>query len=76
MNIQLVYTVIALFFWTVLGISFTKDRSRYRNCFLLFFAIASSIAALTFLAGDRQKEVLVGGWLICMIAVCFLYFAN
>lgn len=56
---KIIFCVIALLFWAVLIISFAIDRSRYRNCYLLFFALVSSIFALSFFAGDYQKPVLV-----------------
>ena len=54
----LVYSA-AIFFWVLLVISFLIDRSRYRNCYFLFLALASSVLALTFLAGEHQKTLLV-----------------
>ena len=54
----LIYSA-AIFFWVLLVISFLIDRSRYRNCYLLFLALASSLFALTFLAGEHQKTLLV-----------------
>lgn len=37
---------IPLIFWAVLIVSFIHDRSRYRNCFFLFFALASTFLSL------------------------------
>ena len=54
-----VYSAIALFFWLIFIISFTMDRSRYRNCYFLFAAILTSIPALTFIAGEHQAKVIV-----------------
>ena len=54
----LIYSA-AIFFWVLLVISFLIDRSRYRNCYFLFLALASSVLALTFLAGEHQKTLLV-----------------
>ncbi len=54
-----VYSGIAVFFWVLLYISFRRDRSRYRNCFLLFFATASTVIALSFLAGRFQKTFFI-----------------
>ena len=54
----LIYSA-AIFFWVLLVISFLIDRSRYRNCYFLFLALASSLFALTFLAGEHQKTLLV-----------------
>ena len=56
---KIIFCVIALLFWAVLIISFAIDRSRYRNCYLLFFALVSSIFALSFFAGDYQKPIIV-----------------
>lgn len=57
------------FFWVLLVISFLIDRSRYRNCYLLFLALASSVFALTFLAGEHQKTVLVVMMIVILIAL-------
>ena len=54
-----VYATMTAILWIVLLISFVKERSRYRNCYLLFVALFSSVVTLTFLAGDHQKTVLV-----------------
>lgn len=56
---MLVYSTIAVVLWVLLAISFARDRSRYRNCYILFFAIVFSIAALTFVAGKYQGTVLL-----------------
>ncbi len=45
--------------WLFLYWSFTHDRSRYRNCFILFFALLSTALTITFLAGPYQRQVLV-----------------
>lgn len=50
---------VTLFFWIVLIISLLVDRSRYRNCYFLFFALVSSVFSLTFLAGEYQHEVII-----------------
>ena len=57
------------FFWVLLVISFLIDRSRYRNCYLLFLALASSVFALTFLAGEHQKTVLVVMMITILVAL-------
>ena len=48
----------ALFWWVVLIISFDKDRSRYRNCYFLFFALISTVAAVSFLVNDGGETLL------------------
>ena len=59
----------ALFWWVLLMISFTKDRSRYRNCYLLFFALVTSVWAVTFMAGDKQRENLYVIVLLTVIVI-------
>lgn len=44
--------------WLLPAISCNKDRSRYRNCYLLFFALATTVLGLTFFTGDYQDKVL------------------
>ena len=58
-----------IFFWTLLIVSFINDRSRYRNCYFLFLALASTIFALTFLAGEHQKTVLVVMMITILVAL-------
>lgn len=54
-----VFTALSLILWALTGFSFAKDRSRYRNCYLLFVTLMVSIVALTFIAGDYQAQVMV-----------------
>lgn len=49
---------LTLFWWILFAISFSIDRSRYRNCYLLFFALVTTAWAATFLAGDKQMLVI------------------
>lgn len=58
-----------IFFWILLVVSFIIDRSRYRNCYLLFLALASTVFALTFLAGEHQKAVLVVMMITILVAL-------
>ena len=77
--INIVYTGLTLFFWTIFLISFVKDRSRYRNCYLLFFAIIVTVFSLSFLAGDKQSEALsfiMFSLLIVLLAVPVILIAN
>jgi uncharacterized SAM-binding protein YcdF (DUF218 family) len=53
------YLILTVILWIILLVSFVKERSRYRNCYLLFAALLSSLVTLTFLAGEHQKTVLV-----------------
>ena len=51
--VEALTAVTALFWWALLAISFNRDRSRYRNCFLLFFALIFSVAAVLEFAEER-----------------------
>lgn len=44
--------------WVLLIFSFNKDRSRYRNCYFLFFAIVFPFFVLLFSAGSYQGEII------------------
>jgi uncharacterized SAM-binding protein YcdF (DUF218 family) len=67
--INTVYSTVAIVLWAMLAVSFAKDRSRYRNCLMLFFAIAFSVVALTFVAGERQRFVLVAIMDVLLLAM-------
>ena len=54
-----VHLLVALFFWFILAISFKNDRSRYRNCYFLFFALVYTLFALTFAAGEHQVQLIL-----------------
>ena len=54
-KIEDLLTVIALCWWILLIISFTKDRSRYRNCGFLFLALMFTVAALAALGEEMEK---------------------
>ena len=51
--VEALTAVTALFWWALLAISFNRDRSRYRNCYYLFFALMFSLAAVLELAEER-----------------------
>lgn len=57
--IKVFYAIVTLITWGIFAYSFAKDRSRYRNCYLLFFAMIVTVFSATFLAEDRQVEALV-----------------
>lgn len=59
-NYALAVTGIAISWWAILAYSLESDRSRYRNCYFLFFALFFSLCAGVFLAGDKGLEFLVG----------------
>lgn len=53
-KIEDLLTIIAVCWWILLIISFTKDRSRYRNCCFLFCALFFTVAALAAI-GEQLK---------------------
>ena len=65
--------------WAAFLFAFRKDRSRYRNCYLLFVALLSLIPLMTVLAGDRAARVLLPlAWalLLCLLIVPFFLIFN
>ena len=52
-NAEKLILMITVFWWAMLLISFISDRSRYRNCYFLFFALASTVASSVALSYDR-----------------------
>ncbi|MBR2677780.1 MAG: YdcF family protein [Solobacterium sp.] len=67
--ITLIHCGITAGLWLFLYWSFTKDRSRYRNCFILFFALLSTAMTITFLAGPYQNQVISFLFLATTIAL-------
>lgn len=59
MGAVIISGVFSLFWWIVFFIAFHKDRSRYRNCYLLFFALLSLIPFILNAAGDYGSVVFV-----------------
>ena len=52
--VERVYIGVCLFFWLIFYLAFRKDRSRYRNCFLLFIAMLFTGLMLVSFAGDNM----------------------
>jgi len=73
-NAEIVASLGALFWWIVLIVSFEKDRSRYRNCYFLFFALVSTIIAATFFADAHQGEALLAIVLLVSAAILMVPF--
>ena len=67
--INVVYCGLAAFSWAVLIVSFIRDRSRYRNCYLLAFALMLTFFAITFFAGKYQNAVLSFTLLVMILVV-------
>lgn len=60
---------LSLMSWGLLSYTFRQDRSRYRNCFILFFALLLTAFAVTFLAGPYQNQVIAFIFLITSFAL-------
>ena len=74
MNAIAIAVLFTLIIWGMFYYSFSKDRSRYRNCHLLCLALLSLIPFVTTVSGDRAKEViLVSAWLT-MFAIMIVPF--
>ena len=58
---------LAILSWIALGVAMEKERSRYRNCYILFVAIVFSIIALTTLFGENQ-----GMAILLLVNIIFL----
>ena len=66
---------IALFWWALFLFCFIRDRSRYRNCFLLFFALGSGYLAISYYAGEYQITVLlVTAWILSAVILIVPFF--
>ncbi len=68
---------LAIIAWTVFLLFFAKDRSRYRNCYLLCFALGFSVLTIAFLfgedyAGPALLAILLAFALAVMIVPFFL----
>ena len=59
--ITLLFTLI---WWGIFYYSFHKDRSRYRNCHLLAFALLSMVPFALAASGEHAKEVVYTTFLL------------
>ena len=69
--ITLLFTVI---FWGMFYYSFSRDRSRYRNCYLLFFALLSMIPFFINIAGDQAREMMFVTFLLIVAVLLVVPF--
>ncbi|MBQ3322109.1 MAG: YdcF family protein [Firmicutes bacterium] len=61
--------VFSIIFWILLIITFIRDRSRYRNCYFLFFAVLFTIAALSFAGEEFESNIILFEFLILFLAL-------
>ena len=68
---DLLFVLFALFFWGLFYFSFSKDRSRYRNAYLLFMALAATYVTILYFSGSYITEVLIvtGGLIFIAILI-------
>ena len=57
MSDQPITLIIAIALWGCFILSFGRDRSRYRNCYLLFFALCGTAVAILSLGGEMALLV-------------------
>ena len=69
--ITLLFTLI---WWGMFYYSFSRDRSRYRNCYLLFFALLSLIPFIVDISGSQAAEVLLTTFLLTVAALMIVPF--
>ena len=76
---KLIVCLIAAFWWGLFYLFFTKDRSRYRNCYLLIVALLHSILVLLMLSGSYMFDVfmaLIITFLVAILIVPFFLIQN
>lgn len=61
--------VLAIIFWGLLIITFTLDRSRYRNCYFLFFAVLFTIGTVSAVAEEFESSFILIEFLVLFIAL-------
>ena len=74
-----VFLLPAVALWALFGYAFHKDRSRYRNCYLLFLAVLGSVPFVLSLFDDRMGDALyflVSATLIALLIVPFFLIHN
>ena len=69
MSVFLIIVTLAL--WALFTVLFMKDRSRYRNCYLLFIAIVFTIFTGALLAGEYMLQTLA----FLFLATCLVILA-
>ena len=64
----------AAVFWALFGYAFHKDRSRYRNCYLLFLALLGTVPFVLSLFGDNMGSATFALFIAVMIALLIVPF--
>lgn len=74
MEAIMITALFALIWWGLFYISFSRDRSRYRNCYLLFFALLSLIPFVVNISGQYVGQVMMASFLTVMTALLVVPF--
>ena len=64
----------ALIWWGIFYYSFSRDRSRYRNCYLLCFALLSMIPLVITISGSYAGTVMLATFIITMVTLLIVPF--
>ena len=73
------FGIVTLFFWALFAFAFSRDRSRYRNCYFLFIALASVIPFLLSASGAYMNTVaviIINAALLSLLIVPFFLIFN
>lgn len=73
---NLIFLILTAFFWGLFAHAFHKDRSRYRNCYLLFLAMLSTFPLVLSLFGSVVAIVVFDVVLIALLIVPFFLIHN
>ena len=76
---EALFILMALFFWGLFYFSFARDRSRYRNAYLLFIALLASCLTIIFLSGPYITYTFIaffGSIFIAILIVPFFLIIN
>ena len=76
---QVIFLLPAAALWALFYYAFQKDRSRYRNCYLLFLALLGTVPFVLSLFGDNMGSALlflVSATLIALLIVPFFLIHN
>lgn len=76
---QVIFLLPAVGFWALFYYAFRKDRSRYRNCYLLFLALLGTVPFVLSIFGDNMGSALlflVSAALIVLLIVPFFLIHN
>ena len=71
---SVIFLLPAAVFWALFGYAFHKDRSRYRNCYLLFLAVVGSVPFVLSLFGDNMGSATFFLFWVVMIALLIVPF--